>query len=92
VADHNMHAVTALVPRGGFKAAFVSSGDRPVRPPRAEVDKINVLDLLATLLHLVGLDHTRPTYKHNNLEESLIDASTTDASIVGELLQSPVRA
>ena len=51
---------------------------------------MSVLDLLAAVLHQVGLDHTRLTYKHNNLEESLTDARTTDASVVGELLQDPV--
>ena len=50
---------------------------------------MSVLDLLATILHQMGLDHTRLTYKHNNLEESLTDARTTDAAVVGELLKAP---
>ena len=87
--DHNMHAFTALVAGGGFKAAYVH-GATDEFGHRAEVDKMSVLDLLATILHQVGLDHTRLTYKHNNLEESLTDARTTDASIVGEVLQGPV--
>ena len=53
---------------------------------------MSVLDLLATILHQVGVDHTRLTYKHNNIEESLTDTRATDASIVGEVLQGPVRA
>ena len=89
--DHNMHAFTALVAGGGFKDGYVH-GATDEFGHRAEVDKMSVLDLLATILHQVGLDHTRLTYKHNNLEESLTDARTTDASIVGGLLQGPVWA
>jgi len=89
--DHNMHAFTALVAGGGFKAGYVH-GATDELGHRAEVDKVSVLDLLATILHQVGLDHTRLTYKHNNLEESLTDARTTDASVVGDLLQGPVWA
>ena len=59
---------------------------------RAEGDKMSVLDLLVTILQQVGLDHTRLTYNHNNLEESLTDTRTTEASIVSELLQGPVWA
>ena len=66
----------------------------PLAPPhvqhRAEIDLVSVHDLLAAVLHQVGLDHTRLTYKHNNLEESLTDARTTDAVVVGDLLKDPV--
>ena len=89
--DHNMHAFTALAAGGGLKAGYVH-GATDEFGHRAEVDKMSVLDLLATILHQVGLDHTRLTYKHNNLEESLTDARTTEASIVGELLQGQVWA
>ena len=89
--DHNMHAFTALAAGGGLKHGHVH-GATDEFGHRAEVDQVSVLDLLATILHQVGLDHTRLTYKHNNLEESLTDARTTDAAIVGELLEGPVLA
>ncbi len=89
--DHNMHGFTALVAGGGFKAGYVHGATDDVGY-RAVVDRVSVRDLMATILHQVGLDHDRLTYKHNNLEESLTDARTTDASIVGELLQGPVWA
>jgi hypothetical protein len=88
--DHNMHAFTALLAGGGFKAGHVH-GATDEFGHRATIDRVSVLDLLATMLHQVGLDHTRLTYRHNNLAESLTDARTTDAAIVGELLQGPVR-
>ena len=89
--DHNMHAFTALAAGGGFKSAHVH-GATDELGHRAEVDKMSVLDLLATILHQMGLDHTELTYKHNNLEESLTDARTTEASVIGDLLQRPVWA
>ncbi|MBI82305.1 MAG: hypothetical protein CMJ81_03835 [Planctomycetaceae bacterium] len=88
--DHNMHAFTALLAGGGFKRGHVH-GATDEFGHRASIDRVSVLDLLATMLHQVGLDHTRLTYKHNNLAESLTDVRTTDTSIVGELLQGPVR-
>ena len=89
--DHNMHGFTALVAGGGFKAGYVHGATDEVGY-RAVVDKVSVLDLLATILHQVGLDQNRLTYKHNNLEESLTDAKVSQARVVGELLQRPLRA
>ena len=88
--DHNMHAFTALAAGGGLKAGYVH-GATDAFGHRAEVDAISVLDLLATMLHQVGLDHTQLTYKHNNLDESLTDARTTDATVIADLLTRPVR-
>jgi hypothetical protein len=34
-----------------------------------------VHDIHATILHLLGLDHTRLTYRHNGREERLTDVS-----------------
>ena len=41
-------------------------------------------DLQATLLHLVGLDHRRLTYRHNNRVETLTDFN--EARVLRELL------
>jgi hypothetical protein len=35
------------------------------------LDKVHVHDLHATILHLLGLDHDRLTFKHNGLDEKL---------------------
>ena len=83
--DHNMHGFTALVAGGGFKAGYVHGATDDVGF-RAVVDRVSVLDLMATILHQVGLDHNRLTYKHNNLEESLTDSRVTDARVVDELV------
>ena len=44
-------------------------------------------DLHATILHQVGLDHTRLTYRHHGSEESLTDARVTNAEVVRELIR-----
>jgi hypothetical protein len=44
---------------------------------RAEVDRVHVHDLHATILHLLGIDHTRLTFPHNGRDERLTDVSGT---------------
>jgi hypothetical protein len=40
---------------------------------RAVENKVHVNDLHATLLHLMGLDHERLTYRHNGRDYRLTD-------------------
>jgi len=47
---------------------------------------VSVPDLHATLLHQLGLDHERLTYRHHGSDESLTDARVTRARVVEELL------
>jgi Protein of unknown function (DUF1501) len=39
----------------------------------AETNKVHVHDLRATVLHLMGIDHTRLTYFHQVRDERLTD-------------------
>ena len=80
-----MHAFTALVSGGGFKAGHIHGATDEVGYKAVE-DKVSVLDLLATILHQMGLDHRQLTYQHNNLEVSLTDAKVSQASVVHPLL------
>jgi hypothetical protein len=50
---------------------------------RAVEERVHVHDLHATILHLLGLDHTRLTYPHNGRDERLTD---TAGRVVKELL------
>jgi len=43
-------------------------------------------DLLATILHQLGLDHEKLTYRHAGNDESLTDAKVSQAQVVEELL------
>ena len=50
---------------------------------RAEADRVHVHDLHATVLHLLGLDHTRLTFPHNGRDERLTE---TSGPVVREIL------
>ena len=86
--DHNMHAFTALIAGGGFRSGHIHGATDEVGY-RSEVDRVSVLDLLATILHQVGLDQNKLSWRHNNIEETLTDAKVTQAHIVGEVLEQP---
>jgi hypothetical protein len=47
---------------------------------------VTVHDLLATLLHALGLDHRKLTYPHEGRLDSLTDAEVTQAKVVPQLL------
>ena len=40
---------------------------------RAVTDRCKVSDVHATILHLLGLDHTRLTFRHHGRDERLTD-------------------
>jgi hypothetical protein len=70
--DHNPHAFTCWLAGGGTKGG-VSYGETDEIGFRAEVDKVHVNDLHATILHLLGIDHTQLTYKYNGRSFRLTD-------------------
>ncbi len=53
--------------------------------------RVSCPDLLATLLHQLGLDHTELYFQHAGREERLTDPEVTGARVVGELLQNEVK-
>ena len=53
---------------GGVKAGYVL-GKTDDLGLRAVEDKIHVHDLHATILHLLGMDHLKLTYKHMGRDE-----------------------
>lgn len=84
--DHNRNAFSLLLTGGGFKAGHVH-GETDAVGYRAVVGRVTVPDLHATILHQLGLEHTRLTYRHHGSDESLTDARVSNARVVGELLQ-----
>lgn len=85
--DHNRNAFSLWLAGGGFKAGYVH-GQTDEFGYRAVVDRVSVPDLHATLLHQLGLDHTKLTYRHHGREETLTDAPVSKARVVAGLLQS----
>jgi uncharacterized protein (DUF1501 family) len=72
--DHNPHGFIAWMAGAGIKGG-VSYGESDEIGYRAAVNRVSVHDLHATLLHLLGLDHTRLTYFHNGRNFRLTDVA-----------------
>jgi hypothetical protein len=72
--DHNPHGFCYWLAGAGIKGGTVHGATDAVGL-RAEVDKVHVHDLHATILHLLGLDHTRLTFPHNGRDDRLTDVA-----------------
>ena len=57
--------------------------DRRVRHRRRPSDQVHVHDFHATILHLLGLDHERLTYRHAGRDYRLTDVH---GNVVQEIL------
>lgn len=83
--DHNRNAFSLLAAGGGFKPGFVY-GETDEVGYAAAVNRVSVADLHATVLHQLGLDHETLTFEHSGRDETLTDASLTEARVVKEVL------
>ncbi|QNN25406.1 DUF1501 domain-containing protein [Planctomycetales bacterium ZRK34] len=72
--DHNPHAFTYWLAGGGVKGG-VSHGQTDEIGHKAAVDKVHVNDLHATILYLLGIDHTKLTYVYNGRRYRLTDVA-----------------
>jgi hypothetical protein len=83
--DHNRNAFSLFLAGGGFKAGHVHGATDEVGY-KSVVDRLSVPDLHATILHQLGLDHRRLSYRHHGRDETLTDAAVSGARVVTELL------
>jgi hypothetical protein len=72
--DHNPHAFTTWMAGAGIKGG-VHYGQTDELGHKAAVDRVSVNDLHATILHLLGLDHEKLTYKYNGRNFRLTDVA-----------------
>ena len=70
--DHNPYAFTCCVAGGGFRRGTVYGKSDPFGY-RAIEDRVHVHDLHATILHQLGIDHKRFTYRHAGRDFRLTD-------------------
>lgn len=70
--DHNPEGFTVWLAGGGVKPGF-ALGSTDEFGHRAVSDPVHMHDLHATLLHLLGLDHERLTYRHDGRDFRLTD-------------------
>jgi hypothetical protein len=72
--DHNPHAFTFWMAGGGVKGG-VAYGATDEFGHKAVENKVSVNDLHATILHLLGLDHKRLTFRLNGRDFRLTDVA-----------------
>ncbi len=74
--DHNPHAFTTWMAGGGVKGG-VSYGQTDEIGFKAVTNKVGVHDLHATVLALLGIEHTRLTYRYSGRDFRLTDVEGT---------------
>jgi hypothetical protein len=80
--DHNHHGFTMWLAGGGAKGGYVH-GATDEFGFRAVENKVHVHDLHATLLHLLGFDHERFTYRYAGRDFRFTDVHGT---VIKELM------
>lgn len=70
--DHNPYGFTAWLAGGGVRGGF-TYGATDDFGFKAVENRVSVHDLHATMLHLLGLDHERLTYRHSGRDFRLTD-------------------
>jgi hypothetical protein len=71
--DHNPFVFTNWMCGGGVRGGTFGESDEWGFRPRDGNLSTTVYDVNATLLHLLGIDHTRLTVRHNGIDRRLTD-------------------
>lgn len=72
--DHDAKAFSLVLAGGGVKGGYVH-GATDETGAESVKDKVHVHDLHATILHTLGFDHTKLTYRHNGRDFRLTDVA-----------------
>lgn len=79
--DHNPYCFTNWLCGGGVQGgAICGESDEWGYKPRDRNRPTTVYDIHATILHLLGIDHTKLTFRHNGVDRRLTD-------VHGEIIQ-----
>jgi hypothetical protein len=70
--DHNPGGFSVWLAGGGVKPG-IAYGETDEFGHHAVVDKVHMHDLHATVLHLLGLDHEKLTFRHDGRDYRLTD-------------------
>jgi uncharacterized protein (DUF1501 family) len=72
--DHNPYVFTNLLCGGGIKGGTIAGeNDEWGYKPLDRANPTEVYDIHATILHLLGIDHTKLTYRTNGVDRRLTD-------------------
>ncbi len=74
--DHNPYGFSMVLAGGGVKGGF-AHGTTDEFGLRGVDGKVHVHDFHATILHLLGFDHEKLTFRHNGRDERLTDVYGT---------------
>jgi uncharacterized protein (DUF1501 family) len=74
--DHNAKAFSVVMAGGGIRGGVVHGATDELGAAAVQ-DKVHVHDLHATILHCLGLDHTKLTYRFNGRDFRLTDVAGT---------------
>ena len=80
--DHNPFTFTSWVAGGGFKGG-ATYGESDEWSYKAATHPTYCYDLHATILHLLGIDHEKLTYRHNGIDRRLTDVH---GEVINEIL------
>ncbi|HYC70769.1 MAG TPA: DUF1501 domain-containing protein [Opitutaceae bacterium] len=72
--DHNAKAFSVVLAGGGVKGGIVHGATDELGAAAVQ-DKVHVHDLHATILHALGFDHKKLTYRHNGRDFRLTDVA-----------------
>ncbi|HEV3439257.1 MAG TPA: DUF1501 domain-containing protein [Gemmata sp.] len=72
--EHHPWAFSSWLAGAGVKGG-IAYGESDEYGIKAEKDKVHVHDFHATILHLMGLDHTKLTYRHSGRDYRLTDVA-----------------
>ena len=80
--DHNPHAFTYWLAGGGAKGGTTYGATDEIGHKAVE-NRVSVHDLHATILHLMGLEHKRLTFRHNGRDFRLTDV---EGNVITDIL------
>jgi len=80
--DHHVNGFTVCMAGGGFKGG-TAYGETDEFGNAAVVNPLTVHDLHATILHQLGLDHTKLTFRYSGRDQRLTDVH---GNVVNEIL------
>ncbi|MCA9221632.1 MAG: DUF1501 domain-containing protein, partial [Planctomycetales bacterium] len=80
--DHNPHAMTYWFAGGGAKGGTTYGATDEVGH-KAVDDRVNLHDLHATIMHLLGMNHKQLTYRHNGRDFRLTDV---EGEVIREII------
>ena len=72
--DHNPYGYTLWMAGGGVKAGFIYGATDDIGYHAAQ-DRMHIHDFHATMLHLLGFDHTKLTYRYSGRDFRLTDVA-----------------